>query len=261
MKGKNVQLERRYYHGKYMTVYTYPVFKKGKGRRKKTKVSSDVQKKLNDRHAQEKFRMLIDNNFSSDDIELQLGFSDDYLPEEYEDVLGMIQKYFRRVRYYYKTEFDVKLKYVGVIEKGARRGRFHAHVTINIPDKSRRGEIREKLEELWIYGSAYSFPLIFNENGMQGMSKYMVCNPDKPDIDGMYKRWIQSKGLKKPECRERAGYISKKTVKDIREGKVTEREIERLYPGYRVSEIESFHNDFNNGEYLVIRLYKNEMRC
>lgn len=252
------QIEKLYKHGRYMTAYVYPGFKKANSRRKKYKPSSETQKKLNAHHAIDKFRMLIDNNFTSTDIEEQLSFSDEFLPETYEECLKIIQIYLRRVRNYYKKEFGIKLKYVGVIEKGARRGRFHAHITMNIPDPTRRGEIREQLESLWAWGHAQTFKLIFNEEGMEGMAKYLVCNPDKPQVEGMYKRWIQSRGLKKPVEKQRTGYISKQTVQDIREGGVTERELERLYPGYTIVSMEATKNNINQGEYLVIKLYKRE---
>lgn len=252
------QLERIYRHGRNMTVYVYPGFKKANSRRKKYKPSSEVQKKLNDRYAQEKFCMLIDENFTSSDMEIQCSFSDEFLPSTYEDCLACIQKYLRRVRSYYKKEFDIKLKYVGVIEKGARKGRFHAHITVNVPEPARRGEIRERIEKLWTFGNALTFPLVFNEEGMRGLSKYLVRNPEKPEVEGMYKSWIQSRGLRKPARKDRTGYISKQTVQDIREGCVTEREIERLYPGYTITSMEAMKNNINQGEYLVIKLFKNK---
>lgn len=252
------QLERMYRHGRNMTVYVYPGFRKANSRSKKYRATSEVQKKLNDRYAQEKFCMTIDANFTSTDIEAQFSFLDKFLPETYEECLVYIQKYLRRVRNYFKKEFGAKLKYVGVIEKGARRGRFHAHITMNIPDPKHRGEIREQIEKLWEYGNAVTFPLVFNEEGMSGMSKYLVRNPEKPQVEGMYKSWIQSRGLKKPVRKDRTGYISKQTVQDIREGSVTERELERLYPGYTITSMEATKNNINQGEYLVIKLYKRE---
>lgn len=259
------QIEKRYWHGNYGTVLLFPAYKKSNSRSKKYKPTSETQKKLNDFHAQEKFRMLIDNNFTSNDIELQLSFENP--PETYEDCLKCIQKYLRKVRIYYKKEFEVKLKYVGVIEKGVRLGKFHAHITVNIPDPSRRGEIRERLEKLWQYGTGRTFTLEFNEDGMKGMAKYLVCNPNKPEVEGKVKRWIQSKGLKRPKVSERTGRISTEKTKRIIRGEITERDIELLYPGYTVTYIEpyGYKKDDNgcsdymtDGAYVRIYLYKTE---
>ena len=232
------EIEKRYWHGNYGTVLLFPGYRKANGRSKKFKPSSETQKRLNDFNAQEKFRMLIDNNFTSSDVELQLGFD---IPQlTYEECLHCIQKYLRRVRNYYRNTFDVKVKYVGVIEKGVRPGKFHAHITMNIPEPSRRGEIREHLEDLWEYGTARTFKLEFNEEGMKGLAKYLVCNPDKPEVEGRVKRWIQSKGLKRPKVSERTGRISFEKAKKIISGEVTERDLEPLYPGYTVTYIEQY---------------------
>ncbi len=260
------QIEKRYWHGNYSTVLLFPGYRKANSRSKKMKPSSETQKKLNDFHAQEKFRMLIDNNFTSSDVELQLSF--DVPPATYEEALRSIQRYLRRVRIYYSKEFAVKLKYVGVIEKGVRRGKFHAHITMNIPDPAHRGEIREKLEKLWEYGSAHTFKLEFNEEGMRGLAKYLICNPDKPEIEGRVKRWIQSKGLKRPKVSESTGRISYEKAKKIIREELTERDLEPMYPGYTVTYIEpyGYKKDDNDevidyrqdGAYVRIHLRKNE---
>lgn len=258
------QIEKIYWHGNYGTVLLFPGHRKSNSRSKKFKPSSETQKKLNDFHAQEKFRMLIDNNFSNTDVEVQLGF--DIPPDTYEECLAFIQRYIRRVRNYYNKEFEIKLKYVGVIEKGVRLGKFHAHITMNIPDPKRRGEIRETLEELWEYGTARTFKLEFNEDGMKGLAKYLVCNENKPVVEGRVKRWIQSKGLKKPAVSERTGRISSEKAKKIIKGDITERDLEPLYPGYTITYIEPYgfkkDNDGNvidykqDGAYVRLYLYK-----
>ena len=261
------QIEKRYWHGNYGTVILFPGHRKSNSRSKKFKPSSEAQKKLNDFHEQEKFRMLIDNNFCENDVEVQLSFDDP--PETYDECLGYIQKYLRKVRTYYGKDFNAKLKYVGVIEKGIRLGKFHAHITMSIPDPVHRGKIRERLEELWEYGTARTFRLEFNEEGMRGMAKYLVCNPDKPEVEGRVKRWIQSRGLKRPKVSERTGRISIEKTRKIISGHITERDLEPLYPGYTVIRIEpyGFKKDYNgnldytqDGAYVRLYLCKRERR-
>lgn len=251
------------YHGNYATVLTYPVWgKKSNTRREKYKTTSDAQKKINNQKAVEKFKQLIECNFTKDDYELQCSFNDEHLPNDYKSCLKMIQAFLRKVRNYYKKEYQQDLKYVGVIEKGVKNGRYHMHLTLNIPDRNRLADILGRLRKLWTYGHMWSFMLEFGDDGMLGMAKYMLDNRDKDKREeearkeGKFKKWIQSRGLKKPEVKERTGYMSKKVAKDIRCGVMTQKDIERLYPGYRVTDVNSFYNDYNGGEYLKIRLYK-----
>lgn len=264
------QTEKRYWHGRYGTVDCFPVFVKAKSRCKRFRPTSEMQKKINDRNSQDRFRMLIDNNFVPTDRELQLTYSV-CVPETYEQCLKDIQKFLRKVRDYYKKEFKVKLKYVGVIEKGVKRGKFHAHIIINIPDPCRWADIENKLDKFWMFGSIdIAAKLRFNEEGMAGMAKYLVCNPEKPEVEGKVKKWIQSKGLKKPKTSYRTGRISSKMAREIINGDVTERELEKLYPGYVVTSIERYgeYNEIEDADgkkkkeidyrrsYFRLRLYK-----
>ena len=235
------QQELRYWHGRYGTVYCYPVFKKPSYRCRKYRPTSEVQKHLNYTNAQEKFARLIDNNFLPSDREFQLTYMT-CIPDTYEQCLNDIQKWLRKVRRYYIKEFDVKLKYVGVIEKGVKRGKLHAHIVINIPDPARRAEIEDKLDEMWAFGTAQSFKLTWNEEGMSGMSKYLIANPNKPPVEGKVKKWICSQGLKKPRRTTRTGRISSKMAREIINGNITERDLEKLYPGYTVVSIERYGN-------------------
>lgn len=71
------------------------------------------------------------------------------------------------------------------------------------------------------------------DNGLKGLAKYKVKEPttDVEVIDEKIHRWAASKNLKKPTIpKDRDGFISKDTVRDIRKGDICEREIERLYP-------------------------------
>ena len=71
-KGKYIQRERRIYHGDYLDVNIFPVFKKPGKRKKKTNPSSEIQKKLNQTYRENKVTYLINNNFSKKDLEIGL---------------------------------------------------------------------------------------------------------------------------------------------------------------------------------------------
>lgn len=150
------------------------------------------------------------------------------------------------------------MKYLYAIQKGSTNGRWHVHFATN-------GDIdRDVIEKLWGKGYAHSFRMEFDDEGVKGLSKYKVRDPETSiaEINENKKihRWAASKNLKKPRIpKERDGYISKKTVAEIREGAVTEKEIERLYPGYTITEWTSLKNNINAGEYLTIQLRKMEI--
>lgn len=99
-QGKYIQRERRIYHGDYLDVNIFPVFKKPGKRKKKTNPSSEIQKKLNQTYRENKVTYLINNNFSKKDLEIGLGFDDEHLPETYADVQRIIRNYIRRIKHY-----------------------------------------------------------------------------------------------------------------------------------------------------------------
>ena len=111
-KGKYIQRERRIYHGDYLDVNIFPVFKKPGKRKKKTNPSSEIQKKLNQTYRENKVTYLINNNFSKKDLEIGLGFDDEHLPETYADVQRIIRNYIRRIKHYISKNDLSELQYL-----------------------------------------------------------------------------------------------------------------------------------------------------
>lgn len=254
-KGRSVQRERRIFHGDYLDVFSFPVFQKPGKRKKKTNPSSEIQKKLNQKYRENKLTYLINENFSKKDLEMGFGFDDEHLPFTYADVQRLIRNYIRRIKHYRKKNGLPELKYLYVIERGSTNGRWHIHMILS------GGIDRNILEEMWGQGYAHTYRLEFDDNGLKGLAKYKVKEPetDIAVIDEKVRRWASSKNLKQPTIpKDRDGFISKDTVRDIRKGDICEREIERLYPGYTVTSIEPFLNTINAGEYVTIRLRKTQ---
>lgn len=252
---RTVQRERRILHGDYMTVNIFPVFSKAGSRRKKSKPTSEVQEKLNQIYREERLTYLINTNFTTKDLEIGLGFDDEHLPEDYAGVQRYMRNYIRRVKRLRKKLGLPDLKYIYVIERGEINGRWHVHMIMS------GGVDRDTLEELWRAGYAHTYRLEFDDEGLKGLAKYKVKEPENETemISGKVRRWAASKNLKQPTVKkDRDGFISRETVKDIREGNVTEREIERLYPGYTITEWTPRKNSVNAGEYLIIRLRKTQ---
>lgn len=67
--------ERRWECGNYLEVEFYPVFKPPSGkRRRKSKPTSEVQARLNDRNARRELVRLLNTNFTDEDIEIHLSY-------------------------------------------------------------------------------------------------------------------------------------------------------------------------------------------
>lgn len=282
-KRTGIQRERQIKHGNYMTVHVFPVFPKAKGRSKKCKPSTEIQKALNQRYRKEHLRYILDVNFTSDDIEAGLGYDDEHLPETYEECKRDVVNFHRRVNRFRKAIDLPELKYVYCIEKGAKNGRYHIHDTLSggtidtSPDTIKRikpffrgmsdedikraiekGGYKQCIKMIWGKGYAHTYDLDFDNEGLKALAKYKVKEPENPAevIEGKVRHWSSSKNLKQPTTDERDNYISKATVEDIRKGNISEREIERLYPGYIVTSYDAIRNNVNKGEYLTLRLYK-----
>lgn len=274
-RGRTVQRERRIYHGEYLDVHIFPIFQKPGKRGKKRNPSTDIQRLLNQKYREERITYLIHSNFTARDIEVKLGFDDEHLPSSYSDFQRIMRNFIRALKRMRTRYFLKELKYIYVIERGKTNGRWHAHMITNSADgdetvligydekgKPIHRSYRDMFEELWKNYSgckARTFSLDFNEEGLIGLSKYKVKEPETEiaEIDEKVRRWAASKNLNPPKiAKDRDGFISRETAREILEHKYIERDIEKLYKGYTVSSITPLFNKVNAGVYVTIRLRK-----
>lgn len=244
--------ERRYYCGDYLEVDIYPVFRKQGSRGRKAKPTSAVQEKLNEHNAIEKLIRLLNANFTASDYEFHLTYTDENLPESVNDAKKDIQNFLRRVKRLRARLGLEDLKYICVPEGGFEGTRFHFHVTMN------GGVDRTLIEELWGYGYANGKRLQFNENGVEGLARYVTkqFSAHKDELP-FGKRWTASKNLYMPEPVDRDGRLSAKRVKELATYESESRApFECLYEGYRLSKVEPFYNDVNGRYYLHVKLYR-----
>ena len=248
--------ERRYVCGDYLEVDVFPVFRKQEGRGPRAKPTSEVMARLNEHNAEQKLIRILNANFTKDDVEIHLTYSDDNLPETPDEVKRDAQSFLRRVKRLRRRLGLDELKYVVVPSGGFEGPRFHLHITMN------GGIDRSLLEELWGYGYANSKKLQFNENGVEGLARYVArqFSAHKGELP-FGKRWTASRNLVIPPPRDRDGRLSQKKVKELATLDV-ERCIpfEALYPGYRLSEVRPFYNEVNGGYYLCIKMYRTSTR-
>jgi hypothetical protein len=236
-----------------MDVYLYPVFgdRMTGGKRTRRKPSTEAQKKLNQRHREEKLVRLLHANFTEEDLEIHLTYRVPQ-PESDEEAKRDLNNFLRRVKRHAEKQGLGKLKYIAVTERGKRGGRYHHHVTIGLAEGGKLD--RDTLEKLWSKGYANSRRLQFDKDGLRGLGHYIVKSPVGK------KAWTASKNLVDPEPRTRDGRISKRKARELADHIQDSGRFEELYPGYLLSNAEAFHNEVNGGCYLVARFYRQDKK-
>ena len=91
-------------------------------------------------------------NFTYDDYELHLTYSDEHLPDNEDRAKKDLQNFIRRAKRFYAKHGIMELKYISITEKGEKSSRIHHHVTIS------GGVDRTELERLWGKGYANTKP-------------------------------------------------------------------------------------------------------
>lgn len=244
--------ERRYECGDYLEVDIFPVFAKQRGRRGKAKPTSETQQRLNEHNAEQKLLRILNANFTGEDIEIHLTYDNDRLPETQKRAEKDLQNYLRRIKRARRAAGLPEMKYVAVTEGGINGTRYHFHLTMS------GGLDRDIMEELWGFGYANARKLQFNENGVEGLMRYVTKQfRAHKELLAFRKRWTASKNIVIPPPKDRDGRLSAKKVRELATVESESREpFERLYDGYVLSKVEPFFNDVNGGYYLHIRLYR-----
>ena len=179
--------------------YTSRYNKKGGSRKEKVKATREEQKKVNNRAAERKLRLLLNNNYGYGDYHVIL----DYIRQKgktdrtKEEMKKDIAVFLRELRKAYKAA-GKELKYVHVMEIGEKGARHH-HLVINQIDtkiiqaawyKAYEGHNRVKV-----------FPLDDTGNYAQ-LAAYLIKYTSKTvgtadELQG--KRWNCSRNLDRPE--------------------------------------------------------------
>lgn len=235
--------EKRYYSGDYLEIDIYPVFGKAGQRRKRYKPTSECQKRLNKKNAEMKLTRLMNANFTEYDIKVDLTYRNDTLPEDDEAALKELRNFIRRLKRFRKKSGLPELKYIAVTEKGKKSGRYHHHLVI-----SGGVELRD-LKKLWGRGFFTAELLKFNENGIEGLAKYLVKEP----IGSKF--YQASRNLTQPEVETRDEVYSQKTVNAMAKICQDAALWEGLYDGYTFVSAVPFWNDYNRHQSITVRMY------
>ena len=241
--------------GDYLYVYVYPVFPlanapaKGSKRKTKYRETSEVQKKLNDRHSKERFEMLVHTNFTGDDHIIHLSYEDGWLAENDEQADRDLSAYLRRVKRLY-DKAGLECKYMAVTAKVNERGRYHHHIFLP------GGIDRSLLEDKWHFGYANCDRLQFNEQGVADLADYVVEKQDRITV----RRWRASRNLKQPEEKPTRDFIyDRRRALSMTSPVTCAENTNVLYPGYVISEDPYVQeNDLNGGVYLSMKFYRED---
>lgn len=240
--------EKRIKSGPYLEIEIYPVSvqEASKSRAAKKRESKQKQKNLNDKNAKKQLIRLINTNFDSKDLAIHLTYDSEHMPGDIEAVHRDVANYFRRVRAHRRKQRLPELKYVTVMEykdpeltdKGIR---IHLHVVMS-------GMDRDAAEQLWGKGRANADRLQPDEFGLEGLARYIAKDPKGA------KRWIQSKNLQQPEVSINDSKWTKHKVHQLAQVPDDRPAIEKLYPGYTLTECKPEVNPVTSEIYIAIKM-------
>lgn len=204
--------------GDYKTTYIYAERAVAGTRGKRSKPTSELQSKLNERMSEARFRDIVHLNFTDCDFALRLDYTKfirkNGANPTIEQAQGRLSYFFKKLKKVY-NQYGIEFAYIYVIEVGVRSGKVHHHMILRgDADPSVRMFLRAEAERLWTYGYANSQPLEFNEDGLKGLVHYFIKEPSTT------RRWACSLGLKRPTeengmIRRRRSAISAKAAKYI----------------------------------------------
>lgn len=166
---------------------------KKEGKRKpKENPTSETQKKINLRRAEETLARKLDANFSGDDYYITLDYKPTERPADRKELSEHMKKYLRSMRNLYKKAGKV-FKYVWVAEIGSR-GAMHIHIVISGIDDIRA------VAALWKYGGT-TFKPMYPDGNYRKLAGYFIKYSEKTrktagELQG--KLWSASKNLITP---------------------------------------------------------------
>ena len=238
--------EQMHEAGGFATVAIYPVFRKGRSRRRRFQPTSEVQKHLNEEKAKERLARQLNVAMKAGDGWWRLTYTDDTIPETREEALKRYQAFKRRlIRYCEKNGMgEVKMAAVfhGDVNEGGDK-RLHLHIVIN------QAIHYTTMAGLWRDGSVEVRDLWISKKGFLGVARYM--------IKGMsWGRVMTTRNMPDVPPRERTGRISLMDVQSIYENWNDAVAYNGRWAGYNIAEVCPYFNYFNKQFYLKVYLYK-----
>ena len=176
--------------------YSYRYHCKGEKRGAKIKLTSEAQKRVNQRKAAKELRRLMNANFVDGDLLIRLDFFREHFPDGSKKMQGMMQAFIRKLRAEFK-KLGRELKYIYVKEVGPRGGR-HVHMIMSKCDT-------DILRRCWPHGGIHVDPLISNGQYRKIADYFIKYAAKTEETEGKIigKRWNPSKNLVRPVISKR----------------------------------------------------------
>ena len=236
-QGRTFTREQVFVCGDYLDGDIYPVFQPPGKRRKKCKPTSEIQARLNQKHAERSLTRIVHTNFTPDDYALHLTYHD--TPQTEDEAKRLVRNYLRALRRRYAA-LGLTFKYVLSTEYGKKGGRIHHHLILS------GGFDRDEIERMWEYGYANTKRLQFREDGVTGLSHYIA-----KERKGA-KRWSGSRNLEKPACAQYDGRVTMEELDALAgedEGAV-QQWLEERFPDFEAVCCDPYRNNINRGVYI-----------
>lgn len=177
--GNTIEI-KKYYSNRYKA--------KGIKRADRRNLTTEEQKEINIRHAEDKLRWRMNANFKDGDYHLVLDYTLENRPEGKEQMRIDIDDFLKHLRKEYK-KLGMELKYIHVMEIGQKGARHH-HLVINeIPIKI--------LRKCWTKGRIHVTPLDTNGQYKKLASYFIKYSSRSKDLQ--IKMWNASRNLIIPE--------------------------------------------------------------
>lgn len=290
-RGVEIQRTRTIKAGNLLYCSSYPIWdtstrrdaQERLTRAREKKGTTDAQRRLNARKAEEKLVQIINANFGAGDHLVTCTYAAGREPPDLPAAQKNMRNYMARVKRLCKRKGlpDPAYVYVTEITNSNRWGvRYHHHMVM------RCGLTREEVENLWTktHGICNTKQAQRLKEGLTGWAKYIakqVCSesfrgggsrpPHKGSIsEGAGKaqamtegvdlfatrhRWAASKGLIIPQPTEADKKISRRRVEKIaqdiqRDPDLARLHLEACYPGYEVLEMNVKTSEWITGAYV-----------
>lgn len=238
-------IKREIYSGDFLRVKIYPVYSYTlpRKRKRKYKPTSEQQKRLNDKRSKEWLCMLLETNFQGEGYYLTLSYNNKALPLSDKEAEKEASKFIRRIKEQCKRKKVADPVAVWCTERG-KKGRLHHHVIVKC------GLTRDELENKWNKGYKNSKVLQFNENGLEGIARYLPKEPIGA------RRWHSTRNLQKPI--EKKQIINQKQARDLADENITFETISKYYPDYILikDSVNVFYDEISNLPYFNCKMYK-----
>ncbi len=279
-KRKNFIREKKIYCGKeWLEVDIVPVTNIPEAGKKKTGVTCQKQKNLNDKRSKRRFVQIAHANFGHGDYHISLTYNNAHLPLSLSEAEKAVHNYLNRVKRrmkkkgkelkwmlvteYTPEEEDGQLALEGMEDKRTKPVRVHHHLIIN------GGLSRDELELLWsttrinwnkIHDAGYCHSidrigfincdrLQPDENGLEGLANYI--NKRKKSA----RKWSTSQNLEKPKEKKNDYKYSFKKLREMAKTPEDKEVWRRQYKGYEPVKIDYQYNIYT-GWSVYLRLRK-----